>query len=357
MAGKLSIPKEILQAKVSGNLIVFCGAGIARYLGFPTYKQLFDSTLDYFKTLLNLSEEEIDIILGINKSPDLEKIQKVTGLTREVLEDKVPHAFDNLVEFINARKKEQLRELDGAEDVNTHVRSNAVKMLYKDHLEDYKDNAPEIHAKIKEISKYDQHHSLITTNFDNIFVKVFSKTACIQYPQFISNQLAKNYYDKSVILLHGLAHETQKNEIILMQSDFEAMYFQTQNGSSSITRQIVDELFNISKKKIVLFLGYSLNDPFLKEYFEMYSKAAAEVIKENYKGLYVYFPEFEKESVEQRLGSATILGRYYYNATKETIGEDFPNFISELHSAMISFAPAQSNVTSTEELGEYGELR
>jgi NAD-dependent SIR2 family protein deacetylase len=65
------IPTELLHALEKGDLVVFCGAGISRYLGLPDFKGLVARVCEVLNRPLQPDEEQIqesgafDLALGL----------------------------------------------------------------------------------------------------------------------------------------------------------------------------------------------------------------------------------------------------------------------------------------------------
>lgn len=200
------IPKNLIEKIKKGNVVIFVGAGLSMIAGFPDWKNLTISIL-----------EEL-----------IEKDDKVKGYINALK--------DNLFEPIEILKKIE------------HLKSFAIEGLEHE-MKKYDSLLPtKIHEKIGLIST-----KLITTNYDELLEKYNSDFEKVTY--YNTYKLAKiSDYEKYIFKIHGDINEPDK--CVLFPKEYEELYSHGEKCS-------VFELKKIFSDKSILFIGFSLNDPYI----------------------------------------------------------------------------------------------
>ncbi len=225
------IPDIIFKAHDEGRLLFFCGSGISCNLGLPTFDELVNEvrsklTLDGDETLSKGIPQE-EYAGGKYPRPDL---------------------------FLNYLAK----TIDPSSEKGfIRVKHEIIKAL-----EIKADAEYETHCAILKLSKQGDHYRLITTNADHGFINAskrlkLEKFNADQYPRLPI--VHKNSLSLPVHL-HGLIDtesDPDGHHLIFTSSDFGKAYLVDGRAAKFVT-EIFREDF------IVLFVGYSLNDPVLR---------------------------------------------------------------------------------------------
>jgi tetratricopeptide (TPR) repeat protein/NAD-dependent SIR2 family protein deacetylase len=204
--------KEIKKAIEEDNLVLFVGAGMSMPLGFPDWKNLIKEILQKLKV-------------------DFDK--------------KIPIAFDHYIDNIdNLDLFEILDELE-LKKVNKEVKNILYQEISKIKLEQKDLNR---HKKLWSIS-----NKIITSNYD--------KALDIAKPQQVEVFENENTFQQSKSIkgspflykIHGDITDAPK--CVLFSSDYKTLY--------SDENPNVFTLRNFLMNKTILFIGFSLEDPFV----------------------------------------------------------------------------------------------
>ncbi|WP_091430009.1 SIR2 family protein [Flavobacterium degerlachei] len=206
----MEIPQQLIKKIQQNNLVIFAGAGISINAGLPNWNNLIDTILEG---------------LG-NKEPKSEKFK--AALKDELFTP---------IEILNKIK---------------HLKSESIEIFYQE-LSKYNNCEPTtIHKKIGELS-----NKIITTNYDELLEKELSSFEKIVYTN--TYKVAKlSEIDRYIYKIHGDINEPDK--CILFPSEYENLYSIDEKSS-------VFELKKIISDKSVLFIGFSLNDPYIDYIF------------------------------------------------------------------------------------------
>lgn len=203
----MKIPQSLYAKIKSNNLVVFVGAGLSINSGLPNWKELTIEILKGLKDYDDKSPKYIDAINDEIMSP-IDVLEKVDNF-------KV-HAIENLEKVIRAH--------DSKAPSSTH-------------------------ALIGQIST-----KIITTNYDNLLEK--------QYPDFEMITYNNKYkvskisdYQKYIFKVHGDINEPDK--CIFFPSQYESLYIVDEKAP-------IFELKKIISDKSILFIGFSLSDPYIE---------------------------------------------------------------------------------------------
>lgn len=198
--------KHLQKEIQNNNLVFFIGAGFSKPLGFPEWKELIILILkeldDKYHNFISILEDNI-----MSEIEVLEKIKKEKPRVLKMLKEKF-----NITE-------DMLDKLDN-------------------------------HRKLWEIS-----NQIITTNYDEALEEVKSKKiGTVPYThQFEVANLDENYLFK----LHGDINDSAS--CILFEYEYKELYSMGEQAP-------IFKLKNILDTKTIVFIGFSLNDEYVKKY-------------------------------------------------------------------------------------------
>ncbi len=208
-----SIPKGILEALKKDELVLFVGSGTSLCLDKPNWK---------------------DLVLEI-----IEKVIEVDD-KMQFLKVAVENGGMGLLDVLTQLEK------NGHEKI---IREYINQRFRIDSLADLK-----LQKSILNLSS-----KIITTNYDHAIEK--SKKEDIEIitygNKFGLSTLSKK--DKYIIKLHGDINDA--SSCILFESDYEKLYNKQNENNALFHRQFNNLLLN----KTVLFIGFSLNDPYINK--------------------------------------------------------------------------------------------
>ncbi|GHS85478.1 hypothetical protein AGMMS49957_01570 [Synergistales bacterium] len=215
------IPDELLQAHEEGSVVFFCGAGISYPAGLPGFKSLVEKIYQQLETE-RYSNEESSFCKG------------QYDMTLDLLERRTPGQRSSMRTTLKKILQPKLRR-KGA--LNTH---RALLQLAHNH----------------------DGLRLVTTNFDRIFEYIKKKDKQ-SFKSFVAPMLPIPKISRwdGLVYLHGLLPEQEKdtaelNQLVLTSGDFGLAYL-TERWAS----RFVSEVF---RNYVVLFVGYSIDDPVLR---------------------------------------------------------------------------------------------
>lgn len=217
------VPVTLKRSIVDDKLVVFAGAGVSSGLGFPLWDQLIISMLR------DISEED----------------SKYSGLI-PLYEDGVMTTFE-VLNKVEEFKRVYRSKLEDTFSIEINDRSQLI-----------------VHEKINLLSK-----KIITTNYDFAFEKAIGVRP-------ITNDIKKiaDLYNMSSFLykIHGTADNP--NSCILTETDYEKLYL-------SESPQI-EALKHLSLSNNFLFVGFSMNDEYIKNIFSKLNKIFLSYGKKGY---------------------------------------------------------------------------
>ena len=231
-----SIPDELLIARDEGRVVLFCGSGVS----------VARANLPDF---LGLSQIVMDS-LGIPKD------HKAAVLFREAI--KLSKSID-FPGIISADRFFSQLEVDFPEDVIAKEVTKAIKPN--------EDADISAHKILMDLAKTPEGRlRLVTTNFDRLFDRCYSSTQIWQYPKF-PTPLSHTDFD-GIVYLHGCAKpdysEPESDFYILSSARFGQAYL-THGWVSDFFKQILD-------KYVVVFIGYSADDPPVRYLLEGFNR-------------------------------------------------------------------------------------
>jgi hypothetical protein len=221
----MKIPKSLVEKISKKNVVIFVGAGLSIQAGLPSWSKLINAILD-----------------GIgDREPKKDKY-------KEALTDEILSPLEVLTK-IECHKEYAIEYLD--KEIRSH---DFVKPT-------------SVHKKLGLIST-----NMITTNYDCLIDEEYSHFEKICYSN--NYKISKlSEYQNYIFKIHGDIHEPDK--CILFPSQYESLYG---NKVSSC----VFELKKIISDKSVLFLGFSLSDPYINHVFDFISNVYSGFTPEHY---------------------------------------------------------------------------
>lgn len=207
----MEISKQLIKAIQQDKLVVFVGAGVSIKAGFPNWNELIEKILDGIKEKENKSEK-----------------------------------------FKNALRDDLLTPIEILTKIKAY-KEEAIEILYNE-LNNYSNTEPlEIHSRIGMLAD-----KIITTNYDGLLEKALTTHEKVSYTNDYKVAKLKNF-KKYIFKIHGDIDEPDK--CILFPDEYEKQY--SSNEKSSLF-----ELKKIISDKSILFIGFSLNDPYINYIFE-----------------------------------------------------------------------------------------
>lgn len=228
------IPLALLEAQEAGNLVFFVGAGVSMGAGLPS----FDGLVKLVAAKLGYTD------------------------VKKLLNEK---ACDGALKTLEARYGvDNVREA-----LSTIVLEAGIPAIEKDKLA--------THRALLSLASYDSGCKLVTTNFDHLFEAVLQEQNRIQkknhwapirtaqaphLPFIHKNGL------RELVYLHGLAPDrandlTKTLALVYTSTDFGRAYLAEGWGT-----RFLQDLF---RRYTVCFVGYSLNDVFLRYFVDAYA--------------------------------------------------------------------------------------
>lgn len=227
MTEELIIPKKLEEAIKNNNLVFFIGAGCSIPLNFPSWKELIESIL-----------QELNVKYGPTSDVHFQNILNGVKSGNRTLFEVL-----NLIE--GDVKRGTIYKTKSKEIVNAQIES--ISKTLPDHSY--------VHSLLWNIST-----KIITTNYDkalekykpeNINPKIFDNTNAFQS---LKSQLNDAQF---LYKIHGDNDNPQS--IILFESDYKEIYKNDNHNN--------DALATFFKNKTLLFIGFSLTDPFVNDLF------------------------------------------------------------------------------------------
>ena len=211
----MEIPKSLIEKMNKNQLVIFTGAGLSMNAGLPSWVELINSILD------NLNEKE-----------------------------------PKSVKYKAALKDEIMTPLDVLNKIEYH-KEFAIEAL-EQKVRSYDNTTPtQIFYQIGKIST-----KIVTTNYDCLLDSCYPDFEKITYNNAFKVSKLSNY-EKYIFKIHVDIHEPDK--CILFPYQYNELY--SKNEQSSIF-----ELKKIISDKSILFLGFSLNDPYINYVFDFITK-------------------------------------------------------------------------------------
>jgi|GEM_PF-2358219 len=227
MTKTLTIPSKLENAIKNNSLVIFVGAGCSMPLGLPSWKTLIE---DILQDLHNKYGEKSDT------------------------------HFQNILNGVKANTKTLFDALNKVENDpdNGAVFKIKTQEFINFQIEEISKKFPKeskVHDLLWKISS-----KIITTNYDKILEKYIPKSIS---PKIFDNsnafQSLKSQSSNAEFLYKIHGDYEDPNSIILFESDYRDIY-KNENYNT-------DTLATHFKEKTLLFIGFSLTDPFVNDLF------------------------------------------------------------------------------------------
>jgi NAD-dependent SIR2 family protein deacetylase len=207
----MQIPKKLEQKINQNNIVVFVGAGLSCKLGYPNWNSLL-----------------IDILSGISD--------------KEGKSDK----------YIQALRDEILNPIEILSKISHH-KTASIEILERVIRSHEKIEPSKVHEKLGILS-----NKIITTNYDPLLEKALPAFEKIVYTnQYKVSRLSK--YEQYIFKIHGDIQEP--HNCILFPSEYDLQYDKEEKTSTFELKKIISD-------KSILFVGFSLNDPYISLLFD-----------------------------------------------------------------------------------------
>lgn len=240
-----SIPDELLCARDEGRVVFFCGAGVS----------LAQAKLPDF---MNLTKQVI-LELGVEEN---EPVSKLLRADQEI-KDKIGESVLSIDRIFGLLERDF---------VDSDIELAVAKTLKLSSLPNLT-----AHQTMLKLAKTSEGITrLITTNFDRLF-EVSDPSLSYWYPPKLPN--SNDHEFDGIIHLHGIVNEkydgADGNGFILSSSEFGHAYL-AEGWATQFIKTILE-------KYIVVFVGYSADDPPVRYLLEALNKRAHSL-----KGMYAF---------------------------------------------------------------------
>lgn len=223
----LTIPPKLELAIQKNNLVIFVGAGCSMPLGLPSWKKLIEDIL-----------QDLDSKYGETSDTNFKNILNGVKTNSKSL-------FDALSKIENDSDNGSTFKIKSQEFINSLV-------------EEVSKSLPEeskVHSLLWEISS-----KIITTNYDKILEQHIPKSIS---PKIFDNsnafQSLKSQTNDSEFLYKIHGDYDDPKSIILFESDYRNIYKKSNFNADTLATHF--------KEKNLLFIGFSLSDPFVNDLF------------------------------------------------------------------------------------------
>jgi hypothetical protein len=252
------IPDRLLTARDQGRVVFFCGAGVSRArANLPDFFGLARKVLNELK----VGKDAAVFKLLLEST----RVEKHTGISGLISAD---HIFTQL--------KKEYAQLDIEIAVAKALKpANGVDLS--------------AHRTILNLARTEDGKTrLVTTNFDRLFSDCSRKMPIWQYPRLPDPAQPMDF--DGIVHLHGIARPDytgpERNGFVLSTAEF---------GKAYLAEGWATEFFkNILSRYVVVFLGYSADDPPVRYLLEGFSRSALSA-----EGLYA-FQSGEKGEASER---------------------------------------------------------
>lgn len=231
-----SIPSELLSAREQDRVVFFCGAGVSKARAhFVNFSELTKSVIEDLGVLENSAVQAL-----MNESEDLyERSNKKFSISSDRIFGLLEQDFYKTDIYESVAK-----QLIPTEDVDLGIHETILKLA----------------------TTQDGVVRLVTTNFDRLFDKT-APTLPTFLPYKLPSLSQPNEFN-GIVYLHGKINESgtgaENNNLVLSSSEFGEAYL-AKGWATHFIKEIL-------KKYIVVFVGYSADDPPMQYLLEALSK-------------------------------------------------------------------------------------
>lgn len=218
------IPIELKNAISENNLMLFVGSGLSTSMGFPNWKNL----------LLGALEE----IIIFKDNISLQNKYNYYKNNFDKLKEK--DIIVSLLNILDPYKLETKRYISGLlNDRNKNIQDQKIR-----------DDKLIIHKKLWGLS-----NNIITTNYDQILETANSRCKIIlNNNEYLLNNFNRESFN--LFKIHGTID--YPNSCILFEQEYNDLYSEDNNNLSLFT------LKTIIKDYVILFMGFSMDDPYIE---------------------------------------------------------------------------------------------
>ena len=220
-----SIPNSLSEKIQKENIAIFIGAGLSVAAGLPDWKSLTIAIL-------------------------------------EGLKDREPRANG----FVDALNNNLFEPIDILNKIQP-LKSFAIELFEKEIRKYDKVQPTSMHSKVSKISS-----RIITTNYDDLLEESNPDFEKVAYNNTYKVSKISDY-DKSIFKIHGDISEPDK--CILFPKEYEDLYSHDEKTS-------IFELKKYFSDKSILFIGFSLSDPYINFIIDYISKLYSGFTPEHY---------------------------------------------------------------------------
>lgn len=205
-----NVKLELINKIKQNNVVIFVGAGLSINAGYPNWNNLVENILD------GISSKE-------NKSEALKSALK-----------------EDILSPIEVLNKISL------------FREESISIL-ESQIRNHQSNPLPVHYQLGKIS-----NQIITTNYDSLIEKALPDYEMISYSNEFKVAKLSNY-EKYIFKIHGDIQEP--NKCILFPEEYDNLYVKSDKSSTFELKKIISD-------KSLLFIGFSLSDPYIKYVFD-----------------------------------------------------------------------------------------
>ena len=234
-----NIPKSLKDALEAGQVIPFVGAGVSM-----SVKRKNDDGTESSESLFPSWKGFVEIL--------------AQALRDEQKPDEAAYVFSS----INIKKPKYLDALQHAQE---QLGESLWYKLFNESFDIPESQAHQDSLKLNELLWKLSNNLIITTNVDRVFQWTCPQPAefkllDVQNVEYANLQNEKILKRPTVWYLHG--HIDNKEKVIFIREQFEAFYKQRGNDAKLQT------LLNFLTQRTFLFIGFSLDDAYLREQLE-----------------------------------------------------------------------------------------
>jgi len=249
----LKIPKSLREALQASKVVPFVGAGAS----MPVKKFPFELFLDKNG---NEQKDEFGNILYKSLFPSWKEFVEILieALREETKNDEAEYILYGL-------KTQRMTYLDALQELQKSLGESLWYKLFNEIFDKHKSEASEDSLKLNKLIWELSNNLIITTNVDRVFQWTCPQSSEFkildvqkaEYAQLQKEQIPKR---PTVWYLHG--HIDHKEKVIFTRKQFESFYKQKDNEAKLQT------LLSFLTQRTFLFIGFSLDDDYLRELLE-----------------------------------------------------------------------------------------
>jgi TPR repeat protein len=238
----IEIPFELKRAIERNELIIFVGSGLSSKLKFPTWKTL----------LLNI----LDAIISEGNNADLKSKYEAYSNNPGLLSDKeIIQSLLKVLEPFNEKAKKLLSII--LDDRNKDIDEQKIT-----------EEKLTLHKKLWSLT-----NNIITTNYDQVLETANNRCEVIlNENKYLQNNFNPDSYN--LFKIHGTIEDP--NSCVLFDDEYKELY-NTENENLSLFT-----LRSILKNYVILFIGFSMDDPYIETVMKVMNDLCGSSAKPNY---------------------------------------------------------------------------